>query len=253
MVQTPTGGATELLSRFKAEHRIVQTRPLTVDERERFNAWLVRNGHHSQALSEPRSFRYADGDKILSRLAPDWNRRRKIVQTRMKTMLRIYLSKWFWDGLEWNEAELVLLLLERLKVDHNLDSNALSQRTGISLFAEQYAEEERKGIYSKGTVELENTQILELLYDYQDYKAVWKLRSVQSLRDFLFVKVTGHEHEGKRNITKPRIRGYRDGKGKAGDPTRIKLALEVDRLFYQEQSAERWAAFDLEISRLIRT
>jgi len=253
MVKTPTGGATELVSQFKAEHRIELSRPLNMDERERFQGWLVRNGHHSQALSEPRTFGNANGDKILSRLAPDWDRRRRVVQTRMKTMLRIYLSKWFWDGLEWNEAELVIILLDRLRVDSDLTSKELATRTGISLFAEQYAEEETRGIYSKGTVEMENAQILELLYDYQDYKAVWKLRSVQSLRDFLFVKVTGHEHEGKRNITKPRIRGYRDGKGKAGDPTRIKLSLEVDRLFYQEEYEDRWEAFDQEISRMIQT
>lgn len=253
MVQTPTGGATKLLTQFKTEHRIVLTRALTSDEKERFRSWLVRNGHHSQALSEPRTNGKAYGDKILSRLAPDWDRRRRVVQTRMKTMLRIYLSKWFWVGLEWYEVELVIILLDRLKVDHQLDSKELSLRTGISVFAEQYAIEEGRGIYSKGTVEMENAQILELLYDYQDYKAVWKLRSVQSLRDFLFVKVTGHEHEGKRNITKPRIRGYRDGKGKAGDPTRIKLSLEVDRLFWEEEFANRWKALDQEISRMIQT
>jgi hypothetical protein len=218
-----------------------------------FRDWLASHlVARSEASSEtnPRKATLSDN---LTQLAPDWHRRLKQGQVRMKTFLRIYLSKWFWFGLEWNEVEFVHILLDRIS-DVNLqwisdNRDLLNTRTGVHVFAEETLIDEKRSIYNKGVNLVEMNDLLSYIYTYQDYKAVWKLSSVQSLRDHIFVRVTGHEHEGKLGVRKNRIRGYRDGKASPRDLRRTALSREVDRIFYEDQFEERWRQLEEEISR----
>lgn len=189
----------------------------------------------------------------LTRLAPDWDRRRKNGQIRMKTFLKIYLSKWFWKGLEWQEVEFVNILLDRYH-DTDLtwiksDRSLLINRKGFQVVMEMSLEDEKKSFYAQGIDLMEMADTISYIFTLTDFQAVWKLRSVQSLRDHLFVKVTGHEHEGKLGIIKPRIRGYRDGKASPRDPTLTKMARKVDQLFYEAEFEARWEQFEIEVKR----
>lgn len=192
----------------------------------------------------------------LTRLAPDWERRRRLGNVRMKTFLRIYISKWFWKGLEWQEIEFVLILLDRIK-DQDLDflreDSKILQRIGFHCCAEDTLADRKTSIYSRGWSLVGWANLLPYIFTESDFTSVWKLRSVQSLRDHIFVRVTGHEHEGKLGIKKQRIRGYRDGKASPRDPTRTGLARKVDQLFYEEQYQNRWDELETELKRYCST
>lgn len=221
-----------------------------------FKLYLEKVESPEENLSSQQKPEKLSFDDNLTRLAPDWERRRKLGNVRMKTFLKLYLSKWFWRGLEWQEIEFVLELLERLK-DKNLsflqEHNEILRRKGINVVLEMYKEDLKKSFDSRGQEIAEINEILPYILSEQDYLALWKLGSVQSLRDLLFQVVTGHEHEGKKGITKARIRGYRDGKGSLRDSNRIKMALEVDRLFYEQEYEQRWQEIEEVYQRLSRT
>jgi hypothetical protein len=190
----------------------------------------------------------------LTQLAPDWERRRRMGQLRMKTFLRIYISKWFWKGLEWNERELVLELIKRYNssdLDFIRNDPSVLNKTGVILFVELYDRSMYHDPSDAAEMLDEADNLLKLLFTEQDFLSVWKLRSVQSLRDFIFIRVTGHEHEGKVGIKKRRIRGYRDGKASPKDPKLIKLALEVDKIFYSQEQEDRWRSLEAEINSLV--
>jgi hypothetical protein len=188
----------------------------------------------------------------LTRLAPDWERRRRLGNVRMKTFLRIYLSKWFWKGLEWQETEFLLILLDRTR-DESLNlirgEPSLLQRIGFHCCAEETLRDRRTDINLKGWNLLGWQDLLPYIYTEPDFDAVWKLRSVQSMRDHIFIRVTGHEHEGKLGIKKNRIRGYRDGKSSPRDLTRTALARKVDQMFYEDKFYAKWDALELELKR----
>jgi hypothetical protein len=195
---------------------------------------------------------------LLTQLAPNWLRKFRLGQVRMKTFLKIYISKWFWKGLEWYEIEFLLVLLSRvndgkLEWFHNLEPHNW-RRIGSILYLEMRFEDEEQPLNLVGWNLLEPVTALdEYLLSYQDYNAVWKLRTVQSLRDLIFVPVTGHEHEGKKGIKKRRIRGYRDGKSSPRDPHLTAMARQVDRIFYENLFEERWNELETEIKRLTQT
>lgn len=253
-LRTLTGDALRKYHQLYCERRRLPAGLIQLND-PGFLGFLKEMDATEKALSstDPEAKRFTDH---LLRLAPDWNRRRKLGNVRMKTFLRIYLSKWFWQGLEWQEREFVLVLLERTS-DSNLDflkenPNHLN-RKGFFVVLEMELEDRQRSWNLKGFDLIQVNNLLEYIFTEQDFLAIWKLRSVQSIRDYLFVRVTGHEHEGKLGIRKPRIRGYRDGKASPRDPTLIKMALEVDRLFYEEQFTKRWDQFEEEISRFCST
>lgn len=194
--------------------------------------------------------------KNLVQLAPDWNRRRKLVQVRIKTMIRIYLSKWFWVGLEWHEVILLETLLDKFPVEFNFLEeypNLFAETTGASHIAMLDIEDSKRSLYSQGTVFLDYLDLLDLLYSEQDFLAIWKLRSVQSLRDFIFKDFTGKEHVGKEGIKKARIRGYRDGKSSPRDRRQTRLARELDQLFWEKKFQEKWDSLEEELNTLSKT
>lgn len=200
--------------------------------------------------SKTKKERFSDN---LTQLAPDWQRRLTLGQTRMKTFLRIYISKWFYRGLEWQERELVILLARRFKHDGLqwlVESEAIT-RKGAFFLSELFLSSEHLNPECAADLLDGPSELFELIYPENDFLAIWKLRSFQSLRDFMFVKVTGHEHEGKKGIRKPRIRGYRDGKSSPMDPTLIKMALEVDVMFYTQAEEKRWNDLEDEINSMV--
>lgn len=173
-----------------------------------------------------------------------------MVNLRLKTLLRIYLSKWFYLGLEWQEIELTMNLLERFP---ELDSDLIRtpenlNKIGFDLITLRINLDQKQSVYNKGVYLEDFGNLIDYLLSEEDLNAVWKLRSVQSLRDFIFQPFSDHEHEGKKGIRKPRIRGYRDGKASPRDPKLTALSRKVDQLFWTQVHEERWEALwnDLE-------
>jgi hypothetical protein len=188
--------------------------------------------------------------------------------------MRIYVSKWFYQGLDYEERELLILLCESQKIDHDLllktvysgtksltstrelgeydRSRNLEVRTSYSIAGDAIKAICLVGeiVLSKLSDELEMDflrnnplgygELLDLIYSKEDFLAVWKLRSFQSLRDKLFAKFDKANSTGKLGVKKPRIRGYTDGRGSTGDPKRTKMAREVDACFWQEDHEGRW-------------
>jgi hypothetical protein len=226
-----------------------------------------------------------EAKETVSYLVPDWKRRRLLYSIKERTLLRIYLSKWFHQGLDYQERELLLLLCEsqglttellilkvqnerlRLPAVRELGETDLKDETvvknsfvikeesilainlvGASVLA-RLREERETEVYTKGIVDWENEDLLKLVYSETDFRAVWKLRSFQSLRDKLFAKFDRAKQTGKLGIQKPRIRGYTDGRGSAGDTRRVKMAREADAWFWREQDQRTWDELFQELER----
>lgn len=230
-----------------------------------------------------------EASTTVSYLVPDWKKKRELYSLKERTLTRIYFSKWFYQGLEWQERELLLLLLEsqRIQADllnevifesdldassqtpqgemirkiMNLETKSLSKKNqsiraiclvGASVISRM--EQQREiSLNLKGTVRWEHEAILELLYSEKDFLAVWKLRSFQSLRDKLFAKFNRAKQTGKTGVKKPRVRGYTDGRGSSGDTRRTKMARELDAWFWSDQSENTWNEMFQEIRRLTST
>lgn len=219
----------------------------------RFKDWLKLNGSPE---AKP-LHRQEDRKQLLenlTRLAPDFERRRKMFNLRLKTLLRIYLSKWFFKGLQFHEFELVEYLLDRLGYNFEFlkDRRILYNTIGVIYFAKIHFEDSLKPLDSKGWDLIELNEFTILLYNEKRFNEIWKLGSVQGLRDFIFQPFQKEEHEGKTGIKKPRIRGYRDGKASPRDLTRIRLALEVDNLFWSERYEEKLASYYDDIECYLR-
>lgn len=228
-----------------------------------------------------------EASTTVTYLAPDWRRKREMYSLKEKTLTRIYFSKWFYQGLEWQERELLLLLLELQKIKGDLINEvivgsevdpkdesevgrmirkieSMTQKSrksepiraiclvGSSVLA-RLEQQREKSLNQRGTVRWENEELLELLYTEKDFLAVWKLRTFQSLRDKLFAKFNKAKQTGKTGVKKPRIRGYTDGRGSSGDTRRTKMAREVDAWFWSDQSDKTWTEMFEEMRRLSTT
>lgn len=226
-----------------------------------------------------------EAKETISYLVPDWRKKRQMYSLKERTLLRVYLSKWFHQGLDYEERELLLLLCESQKVDTELlDLKVKSERLKLSSIRElgeedlqgetirkksfttesdpilainlvgasvlaKLREERETCLNLKGMVDLDYISLLELVYSEMDFRAVWKLRSFQSLRDKLFARFDKAKQTGKTGIHKPRIRGYTDGRGSAGDTRRVKMAREADAWFWREQDQRTWNELFQELER----
>lgn len=227
-----------------------------------------------------------EAKETISYLVPDWRKRKLLHNLKERTLLRIYLSKWFYQGLDYEERELLLLLLETQGIEHSLllekvmkETKRLSQErelgsediqgkpvvknsysiesqpvlainlVGASVVANMVLQRETT-LNLKGIVALENDELLTLVYSERDFLAVWKLRSFQSLRDKLFSKFDKAKQTGKTGIHKPRIRGYTDGRGNSNDTRRVKMAREADAWFWNNQNQNNWNSMFQELERL---
>jgi hypothetical protein len=245
------------LNSFSVSHNIPKEKILSeyADVFERHLSKRQRSpAGNPSSLSKLKNTKFQEN---LVRLAPDWNRRRKLVRIRIKTMIRIYLSKWFWLGLEWYEVILLETLLSKTNLNlpfYSENRNVFAETIGAMLCASIEIAEGKKSLYSYGQGYLELGDVLDLVYTEQEFQALWKLRSVQSLRDLIFQDFTGKEHIGKKGIKKPRIRGYRDGKGSSRqDPRRIEMSLKIDQLFWEEKFHRKWDDLEDELRALSST
>lgn len=215
-----------------------------------FGTWLETNGYHGKS-HRPRARVGEDAHDAIHRLAPDWKRRAEIVSVRAKTIFRIYLSKWFWRGVEWYELELLLELARYLRLD--LESwvpfDQLRDRRGTFLFLQEIEGDRKKPVEARGFLSTSWETVAEYLYSEAEFTAVWMLRSVQSMRDFLFQPLR-EEHEGKLGIRKPRQRGYRDGKASPRDPRLTAMARQVDVLFWEEKFHQKWNDLERELNAI---
>lgn len=191
-------------------------------------------------------------DELINRLVPHWQQVQRNSSIRLLTLFQIYLSKWYWRGLTWYEILLMDELLRRFPRKilpiFKEPSNLIRRGVDISLEYSMKMEEDP-------LVELQSVflfgEIPDLLFSQQDFLAVWNLGSFQSLRDKLFDNGAFDEHEGKPNIRKPRIRGYRDGKASPRDLMKTQMALEVDKLFFSEKYEKQWDSLNSQISDMV--
>lgn len=215
---------------------------LTNEQKGRVTRWVLKSTQspEQKPTTSPKNVDRRPNEN-LNRLVPDWVRRRRLFSIKEKTLLRIYLSKWFYKGLEWNEIILLESLLCRTREDFIplFEKKKYFQVRGIELVFNLYSDMENDPIMGLHGEFLLGT-MQELLFSEQDFYAVWKLRSFQSLRDYIFQPLPVEEHEGKRGIIKPRIRGYRDGKASPRDPLLTTLARQLDVLFHEEIHEKRW-------------
>jgi hypothetical protein len=223
----------------------------------------------------------------VSYLRPDWQKKRQMFNLKEKTLLKIYLSKWFYQGLSYEEKELVLLLCESQGIEtYLLETKILDEKREVSGERElgEYEKDgivtkklsykinssailainligesvlarlsEKERISAKGSIELEWLPILERIYPRKDFQAVWKLRSFQSLRDKIFLSFVKANQTGKTGVKKPRIRGYTDGRGSSGDTRRVKMARQADAWFWQDEYQNSWELLFQELETLSKT
>jgi hypothetical protein len=224
----------------------------------------------------------------VSYLRPDWQKKRQMYNLKEKTLLKIFLSKWYYQGLSYEEKELLLLLCESQGLPtYLLETKIYSEvyettgerelgeidRKGIVIKKNNYKitgqailainligesvlarlSEKEESLYSKGSVCLEWLPILERIYSRQDFSAVWKLRSFQSLRDKIFSSFVRANQTGKTGVKKPRIRGYTDGRGSSGDTRRVKMAREADAWFWQDEYQNSWEQLFHELEIQMKT
>jgi hypothetical protein len=223
----------------------------------------------------------------ISYLRPDWQKKRQMYNLKEKTLLKIYLSKWFYQGLSYEEKELVLLLCESQGIEtYLLETKILDEKREVSGERElgEYEKDgsvtkklsykinssailainligesvlarlsEKERISAKGSIELEWLPILERIYPRKDFQAVWKLRSFQSLRDKIFLSFVKANQTGKIGVKKPRIRGYTDGRGSSGDTRRVKMARQADAWFWQDEYQNSWELLFQELETLSKT
>lgn len=229
--------------KYKAEKRLSKETELTPLIRIDYEAWCEKKGT-PEAKPSHRDPRFKGPIDQLTRLAPDFERRRRMFNLRLGTLLKIYMSKWFYRGLQFHEWELVRYLLDRLQVELDfLNDKLLTNTIGIFAFANELNRLE-KGSFNAmawGTCELH--QVMEFVYSEKDFLSIWNLGSFQGLRDFIFQFYPKEEHEGKLGIKKPRIRGYRDGKASPKDPTLIKHALQLDVMFWEAKYQEKLKSY----------
>lgn len=243
----------------------------------------------TKALSEKLNLEQ-DSTKTPFELNPRWEENRRLYRFRLKTLFRVYYSKWFYVGLNWNERELLLLLVKRLKlkeienglfltIDEPIKEVSTIRVVQTGGWNDNKKEEiptykvvtpAVKAIHLVGQHVLSSLSEkydslynptssfdylgldLKLLYSPQDFTAIWKLRSFQTFRDILFVPFQARSL-GKKGIRKNRIRGYRDGKGSSGDPKRTRMARQIDVLFWSEKYEDKVKTFFDDLDVLSKT
>jgi len=235
--------------RFWCERFKLEQHRLTKAQLESFEIYFESQKTPSTKPSNKGPQRSKLSDEIVNRLVPHWQLVQRNSSIRLLTLFQIYLSKWYWRGLEWYEIILFEELIKRFpkKILPIFKENNILLRRGVdvslefSLRMEEDPLAELQSVFAFG-------EIPDLLFSLQDFIAVWNLRSFQSLRDRLFDSLAFDEHEGKLNIRKSRIRGYRDGKASPRDLTKIQMALEADRLFYGQKYELQWESLNAEIT-----
>jgi len=198
--------------------------------------------------------------------------------------MRFYLSKWFYEGLEFHEQDFLLMLLSHLRTEIPLlkmevvppltttrnfsgkvpgsydyqETNIVLEKgiTGLQLVGMTVVmglkeKDEKTSFNLKGweLLEWQVPSLEDLIYSENDYKAVKGLRSLQSLRDIIFQPMTV-EQSGKEGIKRTRQRGYTDGRGGSPDSRRTRMARQLDTLYWNERFEARWDEFFTELETI---
>lgn len=211
----------------------------------------------------------------LTRLAPDWERQLQKAETRMITLFKILISKWFHWGLEYPETELLVELGERLHIDipvlrmkstREVKSETVSVEVDFTCKgnervtpAHRRFEETRSrpALLRVGKIFLTEEGLdafsdpnwlyflgLDRLYTEEQLRNVLRLASIKLVLSRLTKSGPIHEQTGKLGVKRERQRGYRDGRGSPRDPRKIGLALAVDREFFTTKHEQRWKELD---------
>jgi len=161
--------------------------------------------------------------KNHTRLSRGFQRIRRMIGLRAKTLIRILLTKWWNSGLFWYERELLEILLKSCKTilpEYYLLRDLRNENLADQV-KEFYFHEYQQGWFPN---------LSKLIYlDYQ-FRAVSGLRRVKLFFLHAF-ESRGPEQSGRPRFKKPRIRGYRDGKGKPMDQSRKDVIL-ANQFFY---------------------
>jgi hypothetical protein len=236
---------------------------------------LVLRGKASTEVLSTKS----KASKDITSLIPNWERKRLKYRIRLKTLAKIFLSRWFYFGLKYFERELLLISLQRLNLEYPIleevviapvfeTRNVTDQYTstknqvekpvrainviGKSIFADLQEQDELDSLNRKGFKLYDLSNLLDFIYSEEQLKAVWKLTSFQSLYDSIFQPLS-YEQTGKLNIKKPRQRGYTDGRGSTRDPKRTQLAYRADQIFWENKFEDKWEEFFHEIEKFALT
>lgn len=162
--------------------------------------------------------------KNETRLSSWLQRYRRWTGVRSKTLIRILLTKWWEEGIEWYERLLLEILLQRspeIWPEYSLIKTCSNKN--LSNQATQKGEEFDLAEYFLD-------DLPKLLYSPQQFRAVTGLRRIRKLLSLIYVRLEP-EQSGVPRLKRQRIRGYRDGKGKPMDPGRRDI-IAADQFYY---------------------
>jgi len=148
---------------------------------------------------------------------------RRYCGIKSKTLIRILFTKWWNQGLEWYERQMLEILLNSTGI---LPEYCLLRECENSLLSTQVERLELE--YSALSIWL--TDLPKLMYSPRDLKAVMGLKRIKTFFEHAFER-KGPEQSGKPRLKRQRIRGYRDGKGKPMDPG-LRDVIEANRFYY---------------------
>lgn len=163
--------------------------------------------------------------KNETRLSSWLQRYRRWTGVRSKTLIRILLTKWWEEGIEWYERMLLEILLNRSK-------EIWPEFTLLKSCTNKILKEQA---FPGRNVEFDLQEYLlddlpKLLYSPQQYRAVTGLRRIRKLFSLIYVALPP-EQSGIPRLKRQRIRGYRDGKGKPMDPG-LRDCIAADQFYY---------------------
>lgn len=161
--------------------------------------------------------------KNVLRLSQRFQIFRRLIGIRSKTLIRILITKWWNEGVEWYERDLLEILVRSVKgvlPEFFILRGLKSSRLKDQVDTHYHWEKTQKWFFP---------QLFDLIYSQHDYRAVCGLSRIKKFFDMAFIR-RGPEQSGKPHFKRNRIRGYRDGKGKPMDQSLKDVAAA--NLFY---------------------
>jgi len=161
--------------------------------------------------------------KNVLRLSQRFQVYRRLIGIKSKTLIRILITKWWYEGLEFYERDLLEILVKSAKgvlPEHFILRGLESSMLKSQVETHYHFEKDHEWFFP---------QLFKLIYKQHDYRAVCGLSRIRKFFDIAFIR-KGPEQSGKPRLKRARIRGYRDGKGKPMDQSLKDVAAA--NLFY---------------------
>jgi hypothetical protein len=168
---------------------------------------------------------------LLVSLSPNWKKRKKMIRIREKTLFRYLMSKFYHQGLEYCEIELLIQLCQGNKssvlyIRWQQTFDTLPPRSGETLKSWE------KRVCSAGGAQ--SLPVFLLVNDLEGSHLLYKTREMYSLvENKFFQRKLGRlwtpfhrEVVGTTKSRRKRRRGHRDGRTTS---TRNRLAIQADR------------------------